>query len=133
MTPEAYYLFDAVAVGVPELCDAFKVRYVVSLNVLQSVSHSCLGICTNRRILRWQAERRLTEQVCVHLPDREALLQAMRLSAKWDERQTLTMVHRRHSYPRPRQASLRLLPKTTHTVSKHRHIVHHSLRPCLPV
>ena len=27
MTPEAYYLFDAAAVGVSELCDAFKVRY----------------------------------------------------------------------------------------------------------
>lgn len=26
VTPEAYYLFDAPAVGVPELCDAFKVR-----------------------------------------------------------------------------------------------------------
>ncbi|KAJ6630875.1 transcription elongation factor SPT6 [Mycena sp. CBHHK59/15] len=26
VTPEAYYLFDAAAVGVPELCDAFKVR-----------------------------------------------------------------------------------------------------------
>lgn len=28
MTPEAYYLFDAAAVGVPELCDAFKVRHL---------------------------------------------------------------------------------------------------------
>ncbi|PFH54298.1 hypothetical protein AMATHDRAFT_135887 [Amanita thiersii Skay4041] len=28
VTPEAYYLFDAAAVGVPELCDAFKVRSV---------------------------------------------------------------------------------------------------------
>lgn len=28
VTPEAYYLFEAAAVGVPELCDAFKVRYV---------------------------------------------------------------------------------------------------------
>ncbi|KAJ4487881.1 transcription elongation factor SPT6 [Lentinula aciculospora] len=26
VTPEAYYLFEAPAVGVPELCDAFKVR-----------------------------------------------------------------------------------------------------------
>ncbi|KAJ7774503.1 transcription elongation factor SPT6 [Mycena maculata] len=26
VTPEAYHLFDAAAVGVPELCDAFKVR-----------------------------------------------------------------------------------------------------------
>lgn len=26
VAPEAYYLFDAPAVGVPELCDAFKVR-----------------------------------------------------------------------------------------------------------
>ena len=26
VAPEAYYLFDAAAVGVPELCDAFKVR-----------------------------------------------------------------------------------------------------------
>ena len=26
ITPEAYYLFDAGAVGIPELCDAFKVR-----------------------------------------------------------------------------------------------------------
>ncbi|TFK76387.1 transcription elongation factor SPT6 [Pluteus cervinus] len=26
VTPEAYYLFDAPAAGVPELCDAFKVR-----------------------------------------------------------------------------------------------------------
>ncbi|KAF8212158.1 transcription elongation factor SPT6 [Mycena galopus ATCC 62051] len=26
VTPEAYYLFDAAALGVPELCDAFKVR-----------------------------------------------------------------------------------------------------------
>jgi transcription elongation factor SPT6 len=26
VTPEAYYLFDAAAAGVPELCDAFKVR-----------------------------------------------------------------------------------------------------------
>lgn len=28
VTPEAYYLFDAAAVGVPELCDAFKVRHL---------------------------------------------------------------------------------------------------------
>ncbi|KAF9535288.1 transcription elongation factor SPT6 [Crepidotus variabilis] len=28
VTPEAYYLFDAPAVGVPELCDAFKVRHL---------------------------------------------------------------------------------------------------------
>jgi transcription elongation factor SPT6 len=28
VAPEAYYLFDAAAVGVPELCDAFKVRSV---------------------------------------------------------------------------------------------------------
>ncbi|KAJ7235446.1 transcription elongation factor SPT6 [Mycena haematopus] len=26
VTPEAYYLYDAAALGVPELCDAFKVR-----------------------------------------------------------------------------------------------------------
>ena len=26
VTPEAYFLFEAAAVGVPELCDAFKVR-----------------------------------------------------------------------------------------------------------
>ncbi|KAJ4498038.1 SH2 domain-containing protein [Lentinula lateritia] len=28
VTPEAYYLFEAPAVGVPELCDAFKVRHL---------------------------------------------------------------------------------------------------------
>ena len=28
VTPEAYYLFDTPAAGVPELCDAFKIRYV---------------------------------------------------------------------------------------------------------
>ncbi|SJL00593.1 uncharacterized protein ARMOST_03906 [Armillaria ostoyae] len=28
VTPEAYYLFEAAAVGVPELCDAFKVRHL---------------------------------------------------------------------------------------------------------
>src|SRR5258708_14355733 len=28
VAPEAYYLFDAPAVGVPELCDAFKVRHL---------------------------------------------------------------------------------------------------------
>ncbi|KAF7304824.1 Transcription elongation factor Spt6 [Mycena kentingensis (nom. inval.)] len=28
VTPEAYMLFDAAAVGVPELCDAFKVRHL---------------------------------------------------------------------------------------------------------
>jgi transcription elongation factor SPT6 len=28
VTPEAYYLFDAAAAGVPELCDAFKVRHL---------------------------------------------------------------------------------------------------------
>ncbi|KAL0946577.1 hypothetical protein HGRIS_012779 [Hohenbuehelia grisea] len=28
VTPEAYHLFDATAVGVPELCDAFKVRHL---------------------------------------------------------------------------------------------------------
>ncbi|KAK2466864.1 hypothetical protein APHAL10511_001122 [Amanita phalloides] len=28
VTPEAYYLFDAAAVGVSELCDAFKVRHL---------------------------------------------------------------------------------------------------------
>jgi len=28
VTPEAYYLFDALAAGVPELCDAFKVRHL---------------------------------------------------------------------------------------------------------
>ena len=26
VTPEAYYLFETPAAGVPELCDAFKVR-----------------------------------------------------------------------------------------------------------
>lgn len=31
VAPEAYYLFDAAAVGVPELCDAFKVRLVTGL------------------------------------------------------------------------------------------------------
>ena len=30
VTPEAYYLFETPAAGVPELCDAFKVRCVVS-------------------------------------------------------------------------------------------------------
>ncbi|EAU81112.2 hypothetical protein CC1G_09754 [Coprinopsis cinerea okayama7 len=28
VTPEAYYLFDASAIGVSELCDAFKVRHL---------------------------------------------------------------------------------------------------------
>lgn len=28
VAPEAYYLFEAAAVGVPELCDAFKVRHL---------------------------------------------------------------------------------------------------------
>ncbi|KAJ7632692.1 transcription elongation factor SPT6 [Roridomyces roridus] len=28
VTPEAYHLYDAAAVGVPELCDAFKVRHL---------------------------------------------------------------------------------------------------------
>ncbi|EMD38273.1 hypothetical protein CERSUDRAFT_113442 [Gelatoporia subvermispora B] len=28
VTPEAYYLFDTPAAGVPELCDAFKVRHI---------------------------------------------------------------------------------------------------------
>jgi len=28
VTPEAYYLYDAAALGVPELCDAFKVRHL---------------------------------------------------------------------------------------------------------
>jgi len=28
VTPEAYYLFDAAALGVPELCDAFKLRHL---------------------------------------------------------------------------------------------------------
>jgi transcription elongation factor SPT6 len=28
VAPEAFYLFDAAAVGVPELCDAFKVRHL---------------------------------------------------------------------------------------------------------
>ncbi|KXN86889.1 Transcription elongation factor SPT6 [Leucoagaricus sp. SymC.cos] len=28
VAPEAYYLFDAAATGVPELCDAFKVRHL---------------------------------------------------------------------------------------------------------
>ncbi|KAF9075222.1 transcription elongation factor SPT6 [Rhodocollybia butyracea] len=28
VTPEAYYLFEAAATGVPELCDAFKVRHL---------------------------------------------------------------------------------------------------------
>ena len=28
VAPEAYYLFDAPAPGVPELCDAFKVRHL---------------------------------------------------------------------------------------------------------
>lgn len=33
VTPEAYYLFDAAAVGVPELCDAFKVRYAIHITL----------------------------------------------------------------------------------------------------
>ena len=28
VAPEAYYLFDTAATGVPELCDAFKVRHI---------------------------------------------------------------------------------------------------------
>ena len=34
VTPEAYYLFDTAAAGVPELCDAFKVRYVSRMSRL---------------------------------------------------------------------------------------------------
>ncbi|KAJ7581475.1 transcription elongation factor SPT6 [Mycena floridula] len=36
VTPEAYYLFDAAAVGVPELCDAFKVRHLHETNLAAS-------------------------------------------------------------------------------------------------
>ncbi|KAG6814391.1 hypothetical protein H0H92_010977 [Tricholoma furcatifolium] len=40
VTPEAYYLFDAAAVGVPELCDAFKVRH---LHESQNIANAVAG------------------------------------------------------------------------------------------
>ncbi|KAG6917973.1 hypothetical protein DXG01_017157 [Tephrocybe rancida] len=40
VTPEAYYLFDAAAVGVPELCDAFKVRH---LHESQNIASAAAG------------------------------------------------------------------------------------------
>ncbi|KAG6900843.1 hypothetical protein C0993_009961 [Termitomyces sp. T159_Od127] len=40
VAPEAYYLFDAAAVGVPELCDAFKVRH---LHESQNVVNAAAG------------------------------------------------------------------------------------------
>lgn len=44
MTPEAYYLFDTPAAGVPELCDAFKVRYVfISTSYVTSSTDTISG------------------------------------------------------------------------------------------
>lgn len=40
VAPEAYYLFDAPAPGVPELCDAFKVRH------LNESQNKTLGVMT---------------------------------------------------------------------------------------
>ncbi|KAJ7774913.1 transcription elongation factor SPT6 [Mycena metata] len=40
VTPEAYYLFDAAALGVPELCDAFKLRH---LHETQNASAAAAG------------------------------------------------------------------------------------------
>ncbi|KAG6851027.1 hypothetical protein H0H93_004514 [Arthromyces matolae] len=40
VAPEAYYLFDAAAVGVPELCDAFKVRH---LHESQNIANAVAG------------------------------------------------------------------------------------------
>ncbi|KAG5728025.1 Transcription elongation factor SPT6 [Termitomyces sp. T112] len=40
VAPEAYYLFDAAAVGVPELCDAFKVRH---LHESQNIANAAAG------------------------------------------------------------------------------------------
>jgi hypothetical protein len=65
VTPEAYYLFDAAAGGVPELCDAFKVRCVV-----HSPSYFDLGLlilgttdtCTSLP----QGGSRASEQEAVH-------------------------------------------------------------------
>ncbi|KAF5380895.1 hypothetical protein D9615_004007 [Tricholomella constricta] len=43
VAPEAYYLFDAAAVGVPELCDAFKVRH---LHESQNIANAAAGAKT---------------------------------------------------------------------------------------
>ncbi|KAF5373643.1 hypothetical protein D9758_000608 [Tetrapyrgos nigripes] len=40
VTPDAYFLFDAAAVGVPELCDAFKVRH---LHETQNLANAAAG------------------------------------------------------------------------------------------
>ncbi|KAK1236011.1 Transcription elongation factor spt6 [Marasmius sp. AFHP31] len=40
VAPEAYYLFEAAAVGVPELCDAFKVRH---LHESQNLANNASG------------------------------------------------------------------------------------------
>ncbi|TCD64537.1 Transcription elongation factor spt6 [Steccherinum ochraceum] len=39
VTPEAYYLFDTPAAGVPELCDAFKVRHLHESQNLAGGAH----------------------------------------------------------------------------------------------
>ncbi|KAJ7219342.1 transcription elongation factor SPT6 [Mycena pura] len=38
VTPESYMLFDAAAVGVPELCDAFKVRHLHETNQVSAAT-----------------------------------------------------------------------------------------------
>jgi len=79
VAPEAYYLFDAAAVGVPELCDAFKVRYDICLPFHRTrllVSEYFSDTFMNPRTLLIQLEaRHLLVQEDVHLLVRAVLLQ----------------------------------------------------------
>lgn len=84
VAPEAYYLFDAAAVGVPELCDAFKVRLVFHGTYTRSSAYCKTDICTSLKILLQLqlAVRHHLGLVYVPLPGREALLQGTCLCVK---------------------------------------------------
>lgn len=54
VTPEAYYLFDTPAAGVPELCDAFKVRSAIVFSVIsRTYIHLHVGKSPCRSAAAW--------------------------------------------------------------------------------
>jgi len=89
VTPEAYYLFDAAAVGVPELCDAFKVRYAWKNSRTRSFAHSLIDTFTNLKIWQQRVERLRLALGCVHLLELVVPHQDICLFAKLVEHLTL--------------------------------------------
>lgn len=70
--PEAYYLFEMPAADVPELCDAFKVRYILIFcpDLLSLLNcNNYLDICTSHKTLVKVALVARCLMVHVHLPE----------------------------------------------------------------